>query len=288
MSSGQLRDGVVERGATWSYVVRVPDPVTGRTRPKWVGGFATEDAAKAAGRGRVAARRGEYIDRAAITVREYLSEWLDTHANSVKPQTLAGYRYNVERYVVPYIGNRRLQGLRPADVSKMYLDLSSSGGKGGRPLSARSIDAVHRTLRKALNDAVRVEQLLASNPAERAKRPRSARNEIASVWTNEQLHAFLTQALKPPAARLLSAGRLHRSKARRAAQSAMVGPGPRRARDGDHRVRHCGRRAAGRGIDQGGQESRRFAGCRHRGRSAGASGATARRKAQDGLALGGD
>jgi len=48
MSSGQLRDGVVERGATWSYVVRVPDPVTGRTRPKWVGGFATEDAAKAA------------------------------------------------------------------------------------------------------------------------------------------------------------------------------------------------------------------------------------------------
>jgi integrase len=42
------RDGIVKRGKTWSYVVRVHDPETGLSKPKWVGGFASEVDAKAA------------------------------------------------------------------------------------------------------------------------------------------------------------------------------------------------------------------------------------------------
>ena len=59
---GKLRDGVMKRGKTWSYVIRVPDPETGVSKPKWVGGFATEDEAKAArDEARVKARRGDCI-----------------------------------------------------------------------------------------------------------------------------------------------------------------------------------------------------------------------------------
>ncbi|MGI5492925.1 Arm DNA-binding domain-containing protein [Microtetraspora malaysiensis] len=73
--SSKLRDGVMKRGATWYYVIRVKDPETGESKPKWVGGFATEDDAKAArDEARVKARRGEYVDRNAITVGEYLDE----------------------------------------------------------------------------------------------------------------------------------------------------------------------------------------------------------------------
>ena len=86
----KLRDGVMKRGKTWSYVIRVTDPETGISKPKWVGGFPTEDAAKEArDEARVRARRGEYIDRNAITVGEYLDEWLDAHAVEIKPKTLA-------------------------------------------------------------------------------------------------------------------------------------------------------------------------------------------------------
>jgi integrase len=53
---------------------------------------------------------------------------------------------------------------------------------------------VHRTLRKALTDAVQVEQLLATNPAERAKLPRTRRGEPGTIWTPTQLAAFLEQA----------------------------------------------------------------------------------------------
>ena len=38
----KLRDGVMKRGNTWYYVIRVPDPSTDTSKPKWVGGFDTE------------------------------------------------------------------------------------------------------------------------------------------------------------------------------------------------------------------------------------------------------
>src|SRR6185312_15477189 len=44
----RLHDGVMKRGTTWSYVIRVKDPETGVSKPRWVGGFTTEQDAKAA------------------------------------------------------------------------------------------------------------------------------------------------------------------------------------------------------------------------------------------------
>ena len=68
-NAARLRDGVMKRGQTWSYVIRVKDPETGISKPKWVGGFATEQAAKAArDQARVKAHHGRYIDRSTITV----------------------------------------------------------------------------------------------------------------------------------------------------------------------------------------------------------------------------
>ncbi|MFB4311965.1 tyrosine-type recombinase/integrase [Actinomadura sp. GTD37] len=53
---------------------------------------------------------------------------------------------------------------------------------------------MHSVLRKAFGNAVRVDELIASNPTERAKRPRLHRDEPGKVWTPEQLRAFLLTA----------------------------------------------------------------------------------------------
>jgi len=191
----RLRDGVIKRGASWSYVIRVPDPATGVTKPRWVGGFATEQDAKAArDEARVRARRGEYVNRSTSTVADYLAEWAEAHAAAVKPKTLAGYRHDIDRYIVPHIGRMRLQALRPAVISKLYRDLSEHGGRDGRPLSATTVSHIHRTLRKALADAVDVDQVLAANPAARSKRPKSASAEPRQIWTVEHLARFLAEA----------------------------------------------------------------------------------------------
>ncbi len=112
----RVRDGLVRRGKTWSYVVRVRDPETGRSKQKWVGGFRTEGAAKAArDEARVKARRGEFVDRNQITVGQFLDEWVEAHAVEIKPKTLDGYRYLIERYIRPRIGKNDCKrcGRRP-------------------------------------------------------------------------------------------------------------------------------------------------------------------------------
>lgn len=129
-----------------------------------------------------------------MTVASYLREWLVSHAVAVKPKTLSGYRHDLERYVIPQIGGLRLQSVRPATVSKLYRDMHDHGGRGGQPLSPRTVDHVHRTLRKAFGDAVRVEELLTSNPVARATRPRSRAAEAGGLWTVDELRAFLLVA----------------------------------------------------------------------------------------------
>ena len=59
-----------EARTSWSYVIRVKEPETGKSKPRWNGGLATEEEAKAArDEARVKERRGGYVDRSAITVR---------------------------------------------------------------------------------------------------------------------------------------------------------------------------------------------------------------------------
>ena len=190
-SHPKLRNGVMRRGSTWSYVIRVTDS-RGVSKPRWVGGFPTEAAAKRArDEARIAAGRGEFVDRSTLTVQDYLNQWLLAHALEVKPRTRAGYAHLIKTYVAPRIGSKRLQTLRPADLSALYRELLDSGGRKGKPLSARTVEYVHAVLRKAFADAVRNDQVLTSNPAERAKRPRKEQAPAVVMWTAELLASFL-------------------------------------------------------------------------------------------------
>jgi hypothetical protein len=99
-----------------------------------------------------------------------------------------------QHYIIPRIGNLRLRAVRPATINERYRDLLEHGSRSKGPLSPLTVDGVHRTLRKALNDAVRVEQLLPSNPVVRATRPKAPGKKHADLWTTEQLRTFLSVA----------------------------------------------------------------------------------------------
>src|SRR5262249_56914635 len=61
------------------------------------------------------------------------ARWVEAHAATVKPKTFAGYRHDIDHYIVPRIGRMRLQALRPAVISKLYRDLAEHGDRDGRP-----------------------------------------------------------------------------------------------------------------------------------------------------------
>lgn len=69
MPGNKMRDGLVKRGSKWCFVVRVPDPATGKTRQEWHSGFRTREQAKAArDEARTKASQGTYTPHNVITV----------------------------------------------------------------------------------------------------------------------------------------------------------------------------------------------------------------------------
>ena len=153
-------------------------------------------AAKAArDQARVSARQGQYTNRNSITVAAYLDQWLEARAVEVKPKTLQDYRHLINRHVRPYIGELRLQAMSPARLTKLYRELATNGRRDGAGLSPRTVEYVHAVLRKAFRDAVVVDQILLSNPVERAKRPRKARSYVFSTAWGEPIHPDTVSSL---------------------------------------------------------------------------------------------
>lgn len=187
----KMKDGIIKRGATYSYVVRERDPQTGRTKPRWVGGFKTIKEAKAArDKARSTSHDGTYVAPQNVTVAEWLTTWMKAHRATLKPSTAASYQAKIDAYLVPNLGTLKLQALGPARLSALWADLADRGGKNGRPLSPRSVEYTRAILRRACADAI-VERLLSVNPVQGSKAPRRQRRDLL-VWDDKQQAQFLT------------------------------------------------------------------------------------------------
>lgn len=188
-----MRDGLVKRGNTWSYIVRVTDPATGKKSNKWVSGGWTrrEDAKRARDKARNDVQRGTWVPQTDMTVGAYLDGWVKTQEGHLKPSTAASYRSKIDNYLKPALGGLRLQALSPSMLTRVFSEMAASGGKDGAPLSPRSVEFIRAVLRKALADAV-VDRVIEVNPAVGSKAPRKDGKPKHITWTGEQQRQFLT------------------------------------------------------------------------------------------------
>ena len=195
-----MRGHVRKRGNTWTLVYDLPrDPITGKRRKRWKGGYRIRRDAEAALADIInPLERGTHVEPTKQTVREYLLDtWLPAAEIRLRPSTRLGYRIVIEKQRVPKIGGIRLQSLMPGRLNVMYSDLLANGRQDGRGgLSNRSVRICHTVLRKALADAKRW-GILTRNVADSAAPPRPglAKNDAArkqKTWTAEQLKQFLT------------------------------------------------------------------------------------------------
>lgn len=107
------------------------------------------------------------MDRSGkLTLGEYLNQWLDTYCElRLAKNTVLGYRVNVDKHIIPYIGEIQLDKLQPTDVERLYTVLLGNG------LSNTSVRYVHAVLRCALNCALR-RRMVSENAANLAYAPR--------------------------------------------------------------------------------------------------------------------
>jgi integrase len=135
----KMRGGIIKRGTTWSYVVRERDPKTGKTKPRWVGGFKTRKEAKQArDAARHAVNRGTWVPPQDMSVKMYLEQWIEAHSVELKPSTVKTYKDKIRLYLVPAIGHERFQSLSPSRLSILFRDLHDHGGNDGKPVSTRT------------------------------------------------------------------------------------------------------------------------------------------------------
>jgi integrase len=74
----------------------------------------------------------------------------------VKQSTYEGYRAAVGVHLIPGIGRHRLASLRPEHLERLYVAMLKIQTRRGTLMSPGRVHQVHRTIRTALNEAVRL------------------------------------------------------------------------------------------------------------------------------------
>ncbi|MET9292300.1 site-specific integrase [Streptomyces sp. NPDC003077] len=123
------------------------------------------------------------------TVKTWLTHWVENiAAPSVGEYTIDGYRVAVYHHLIPGLGAHRLDKLEPEHLERLYEKMREKGSAAGTAHQA------HRTVRTALNEAVR-RRHLTTNPAAIAKAPKAEEEEV-EPYSVEEVQRLLLEADK--------------------------------------------------------------------------------------------
>lgn len=193
MSKGRPRGLVTKRGSRWSVILSDTDPATGKRRRNYHSGYRTQREAEKARTALLGQLdEGTYVaPEHQLSVGEFLVEkWLPEVEDRVRPSTYESYRLHVESYIIPRIGGIKIQALKPDQLNGIYRDLRKHGGRHGGPLSDRTVELTHVTIRRALKDAQRW-GYVNRNVGDAANRPRPSHRHEIQAWTAQELGEFL-------------------------------------------------------------------------------------------------
>ncbi len=169
------------------WVVRLDgtDTESGRHRPRQLGTYTSQRAARTAAAG-FAAERAEGGGKGTVgwLVDRWVAAKTDiTEKSQMQNRWAAGH-------IRKALGAIRLDQLDRDDIARWYDELASSG-----VLNKRSITIIRRVLRAALEDALD-EGLIRRNPAARVPVPKRVvkpeRPKEVDAWDEDQIRQFLT------------------------------------------------------------------------------------------------
>ncbi|MFG2338185.1 tyrosine-type recombinase/integrase [Streptomyces yangpuensis] len=122
------------------------------------------------------------------TLETWLTHWVENIAAAhVSENTIDGYRVAVNHHLIPGLGAHLLEKLQPEHLERFYKKMQDSGSAAG------TAHQVHRTVRTALNEAVRRAHLTV-NPATIAKAPRLEEEEVEPYSVEEVQHLLAEAA----------------------------------------------------------------------------------------------
>jgi integrase len=131
------------------------------------------------------------------TLEEFLVEWWDTYAvTHLRPGTLATYTYLLDKWIVPYLGRKRLRDINRETIDSYAAALRADGA--GVPTINRTLGLLQGAFHRAVEW-----RRLQWNPVLGVRRLTHVRDEAIDARTPESVEAIRRQ-LEPADAALVS------------------------------------------------------------------------------------
>lgn len=101
-----MRGTVIQRGKGWSICYYIGKNEHGKWLQKWESGFPAKKEAQRVLRTRIDMVENSFSNNLSrSTVAGYLNYWLKVYCEpKLAPNTINGYRTNIEKHIIPYIG----------------------------------------------------------------------------------------------------------------------------------------------------------------------------------------
>src|SRR5215218_7025626 len=129
------------------------------------------------------ADRGLVFEAGALVLSDYLDMWLRNIEDTIRQRTWERYEQIVRVHLKPTLGRLKLKSLTPTHLRGLYREKLDAGA------SNRTVQYIHTTLRRALQDAV-TDELILRNVADGIKAPRPKKKEINPL-NPDQAKTFL-------------------------------------------------------------------------------------------------
>lgn len=182
---GRGEGTVFERAnGTWAGEVTTGYDEEGKQKRKTVYGKTQAEALAKVAEIKQRLVNGTFSDT-KLTVKEYLKTWLEEKERQVKARTAHDYRYNLEKYIYPKIGQVKLDKLTPLQVQRFLSEIADA-------VSPDRANKCRRELLGAFKQAVRW-GLIPRNPVDAVAPLKHERREMV-LWTGIQAAAFLDTA----------------------------------------------------------------------------------------------
>lgn len=136
-----------------------------------------------------------------VTLNEFSKQWLETYVKpNLAPTTHQGYEEKLNKHILPYLGNKRLDKIKPLDLDNLYNFLLTKQTKrkdkdgNYKTLSPTSVHKVHEILSSIFSNALRWD-LVPYNPCTKVVQPkyRSTKMTCYDEETSKRLINTLLQ-----------------------------------------------------------------------------------------------
>lgn len=132
-----------------------------------------------------------------MTMNSFAKVYFEDLKGRLKPGTFLNKKTIIENWILPYLGEKRINEINTQDIMRWQNELLSFHQKNGDKLAKSYLKTIHSQITAMFNHAIKFYGL-ESNPASKVGNMGSDKEVKNSFWTQEQYTAFSEAIMDEP------------------------------------------------------------------------------------------